>query len=157
MKFYSLPLWILGNQVKPLTSEANLWYFWFKYWLHRDYLCPGRKLAAPSDPNNVCIIPLKEIFEILLHVMWSMSKSMSWTKSKSMSWSKSKSMTWSKSHRYFQSDDQYFNSLRAPSTISRDQPEGEQEELIQEHHCSDISRWGSQFWQCKDLFLNLLS
>ena len=24
-------------------------------------------------------------------------------------------------------------------------------------YCSDISRWGSQFWQCKDLFLNLLS
>ena len=37
--------------------------------MFKDDLCPGRKLAAPSDPNNVCIIPLKEIFEIFLPVM----------------------------------------------------------------------------------------
>ena len=37
--------------------------------MFKDDLCPGRKLAAPSDPNNVCIIPLKEIFEIFLLVM----------------------------------------------------------------------------------------
>ena len=103
-KFFSqktLPFWLLGCEVKPLPSEANLivGYFRLKYQYFRvvfatpvssfmtiqnmrlsekkmlwwtfplklkDHLCPGRKPAAPSHPNNVCIIPSKEICEILL-------------------------------------------------------------------------------------------